>query len=63
VTIMGRRAVHTGQIVTFEEMLKSDIEFAPNVDKFTMDSPAPLLAAADGKYPLPQPGILSNREY
>jgi hypothetical protein len=63
VTIMGRRAVHTGQIVTFEEMLTSDIEFAPNVDKLTMDSPAPLLATADGKYPLPQPGILSNREF
>lgn len=63
VTIMGRRAVHTGQIVTFEEMLKNDIEFAPNVDHFTMDSPAPLLAAADGKYPTPQPGILSNREF
>jgi len=63
VTLMGRRAVHTGQIVTFEEMLKSEAEFAPNVDKLTMDSPAPLLAAADGKYPTPQPGILSNREF
>lgn len=63
VTIMGRRAVHTGQIVTFEEMIQSDFEFAPNVDQLTMNSPAPLAAAPDGKYPVPQPGILSNREY
>ena len=31
------------------EILNSDHEFAPNVDKLTMDSPAPLLADADGK--------------
>jgi hypothetical protein len=63
VTAMARRAVHTGQIVTFDEMLKNEQEFAPDVDKLTMDSPAPLLAGADGLYPTPQPGILKNREY
>ena len=35
-------------------------EFAPDVDKLTMDSPAPLLAGPDGKYPVPQPGIVSR---
>ena len=35
----------------------------PSVDKLTMDSPAPLLADADGKYPVPQPGIVTDREY
>jgi hypothetical protein len=44
-------------------MLNCPHEFAPNVDKLTMDSPAPLRAAAEGKYPLPQPGILKDREY
>src|SRR6266853_109882 len=28
-----------------------------------MTSPAPLLAAADGKYPAPMPGITKTREY
>jgi hypothetical protein len=60
---MARRAVHTGQIVTYEEMLNSEQEFAPDVDKLTMDSPAPLPAGLDGKYPTPQPGILKDREY
>jgi predicted dehydrogenase len=63
VTAMARRAVHTGQVVTFDEMLNSEQEFAPNVDKLAMDSPAPLPAGPDGKYPVPQPGILKNREY
>ncbi|HON92548.1 MAG TPA: hypothetical protein PLT20_02560 [Sedimentisphaerales bacterium] len=63
VTLMARRAVHTGQIVTFDEMLSSEEEFAPDVDKLTMDSPAPVRAATDGTYPTPQPGFLKNREY
>jgi len=63
VTAMARRAVHTGQVVTFDEMLNNEEEFAPDVDKLTMDSPAPLPAKADGTYPVPQPGILKSREY
>ena len=63
VTCMGRMAAHTGQVVTFDEMLNHEHEFAPDVDKLTMDSPAPLLAGPDGKYPIPQPGIVKTREY
>lgn len=63
VTSMGRMAAHTGQVVTFEEILNSQHEFAPGADKLTMDGPAPLLADANGKYALPQPGILKDREY
>lgn len=63
VTSMGRMAAHTGQIVTFDEMLNHPHEFAPDVDKLTDSSPAPLRAGPDGKYPLPQPGVLKNREY
>jgi predicted dehydrogenase len=63
VTAMARRAVHTGQIVTYDEMLNCDEEFAADVDKLTMDSPAPVLAGANGIYPVPQPGILKDREY
>ena len=61
-TVMGRMASHTGQIVTYDEMLNCEHEFAPDVDKLTLDGPAPLLAAADGTYPIPLPG-LKSREY
>ena len=63
VTSMGRMAAHTGQTVTFDEILNSEHEFAPGLDKLTKDSPAPLLADANGKYPIPMPGITKQREY
>jgi len=63
VTSLGRKAAHTGQEITFEEMLNSDQEYAPGADKFTMDSPAPLQADANGRYPQPEPGIKKDREY
>ena len=63
VTSMGRMAAHTGNVITYDQMLNCPHEFAPNVDKFTMDSPAPLKADSEGKYPVPQPGILKDREY
>jgi predicted dehydrogenase len=63
VTSMGRMAAHTGRLITYEEILNHDHEFAPTVDRLTMTSPAPLLADKSGKYPVPQPGIIANREY
>jgi predicted dehydrogenase len=63
VASMGRMAAHTGQIVTFDQMLNCEHEFAPHVDKLTMDGPAPLVAAVDGKYPVPRPGVVTTREY
>jgi len=63
VTSLGRMAAHTGQETTYEQILNSDHEMAPGLDKLTMDSPAPLQADADGRYPVPQPGIIKNREY
>ncbi len=63
ITSMGRMAAHTGQVIEYDAMLNHDHEFAPDVDKLTMDSPAPLLAAADGTYPIPMPGVTRDREY
>jgi predicted dehydrogenase len=63
VTAMGRHAAHTGQEITYEEFYNHDHEFAPDVDKLTLDSAPPLLADANHKYPIPQPGILKKREY
>jgi predicted dehydrogenase len=63
VTSMGRMAAHTGQEITFDDMLNCPHEFAPDADKMTNESPAPVLADADGKYPVPMPGIKNEREY
>lgn len=63
VTSMGRMAAHTGQEITFEDMLNCEHEMAPGLDKLTADSPAPLLADANGRYPVPQPGRVTKREY
>ena len=63
ITAMGRVACHTGQVVTRDQVLNWDHELCPNADKLTMDSPAPLQPGPDGKYPVPQPGITTKREY
>ena len=63
ISSMGRMAAHTGQVVTFDDILNCKHEFAPDVDKLTNDGPAPLRLGSDGKYPVPQPGILKDREY
>lgn len=61
--VLGRMAAHTGQVIKRDALLKHDHEFAPGVDKLAMDSPAPLVADADGKYPVPMPGKTTQREY
>ncbi len=63
VTSMGRMACHTGQVIKYEDILNGDHEFAPDVDKLTLTGPAPVLADANGKYPVPEPGIKTKREY
>jgi len=63
VTSLGRKAAHTGREITLEAMLNSEEEYAPDCDKWTMDSPPPLKSDADGKYPIPQPGVITSREY
>ncbi len=63
VTSMGRMAAHTGQIITFDQMLNSDHEYAPDVDKMTDKSPAPVPVGPDGKFAVPNPGVTTKREY
>ena len=62
VSNMGRMAAHTGQEITYDDILNSEHEFAPNLPDLTLTSAAPILADADGKYPVPMPGI-NKREY
>ena len=60
---MGRMAAHTGQEITFDQMLNHEMVYAPDIEKWTMDSPPPLRSGPDGRYPIPMPGIVTNREY
>ncbi|HOM17004.1 MAG TPA: Gfo/Idh/MocA family oxidoreductase [Thermoguttaceae bacterium] len=54
--IMGRAAVHTGKIITWQEATASDFRFCDHVASLTADSPAPVQADANGRYPVPIPG-------
>ena len=63
VTAMGRAAAHTGRVVTFDEMLNHDHEFAPEVDQLTYETPAPLQKQGNGMYPQPEPGFKRRREF
>jgi hypothetical protein len=63
VTSMGRMAAHTGREVTYDEILNSDHEFAPTVDQLQLGGEAPIKANSEGKYPVPQPGVQTDREF
>jgi predicted dehydrogenase len=62
-TSMGRMAAHTGQEITYEDMLNCPHEMAPGLDKLTSNSPPPVFADSNGRYPVPQPGLIREREY
>lgn len=63
VTSMGRMAAHTGREVTFQEMLNCDHRFAPDLDQLTRQGKTPLPPDANGRYPVPQPGVNTKHEY
>lgn len=63
VTSMGRMAAHTGQVITRDQIMNSTHEFAPNIDQLTFESEPPLKANAEGKYPIPYPGLIKDQEY
>jgi predicted dehydrogenase len=63
-TSMGRMAAHTGQEITYEEMLNHQDVYAPGVENWTMDSPPPLRSSGpEGRYPVPMPGMIGKHEF
>jgi predicted dehydrogenase len=63
VSSMGRMAAHTGVEITYDQMLNCPHEMAPGVGNFAMNGPAPVTPDSEGRYPVPQPGIITDREY
>jgi hypothetical protein len=56
VTAMGRFAAHTGKAVTYDEMLVMPDDMTAGVAGMNANSVAPVLADANGVYPVPMPG-------
>jgi predicted dehydrogenase len=55
--LMGRAATHSGEIITWKEMMNSNFQFCPNIDDMDYDTEPPLAPDADGFYPVPIPGV------
>lgn len=63
VTSMGRMSAHTGQEISIEQMVDCPHEFAPGVADLTPDGTPPVKPDQDGRYPVPQPGLVKDVEY
>jgi len=55
-SIMGRAAVHSGKVITWDEALASDFQFCPYIDTLNEKSPPPIVPDAQGRYAPPVPG-------
>ena len=55
--ILGRMAAESGKMITWEQALASNIELAPGLDNYTMDSEPPVKPDDQGGYPVAMPGI------
>lgn len=54
--ILGRMAAESGQKITWDEALASNLELAPGLDDMTWDSTPPVQPDEKGGYPIAMPG-------
>jgi len=57
VALMGRVATHTGQMVTWDQIMNCNFQFMKDIDNLTFETDPPIEPAQNGIYPPPQPGI------
>lgn len=55
-SLMGRAACHTGQVITWDEIMKSKFQFCDYLDRMDYDSKVPVKADENGWFPVPIPG-------
>lgn len=55
--IMGRAATHTGQMITWDQVVNSDFQWVADIDHMTFETEAPIHEGPDGIYPAPKPGL------
>jgi len=55
-SLMGRAAAHTGQMVTWQQIMESRFQFCDYLDDMNARSPAPVRADENGQFPFPIPG-------
>jgi myo-inositol 2-dehydrogenase / D-chiro-inositol 1-dehydrogenase len=55
--ILGRMAAESGKMITWEEAFASNLELAPGLERYTLDSTPPVMPDATGRYPIAMPGV------
>ena len=53
--ILGRMVDYTGQALTWDKAINSQLDLSP--ERYAFDAAPPVLPEADGNYPIPMPGI------
>jgi len=54
--ILGRMAAESGQVITWEQAMASNLELAPGLDHYTIESDPPVKPNTQGRYPVAMPG-------
>ncbi len=54
--ILGRMAAESGQLIKWDDALASNLELAPGIENFTMNSNPPVMPDNQGNYPVAMPG-------
>lgn len=54
--IIGRMATYSGQIITWEDAMNSNLQLVPDEDTLSFDAVTPTIPDKYGNYPIPVPG-------
>ncbi len=58
--LMGRAALHSGRVITWDEMYNSKFKFVDDIDNMDYDTTPPITPDEKGYYPVPIPGTWSE---